>query len=106
MHFLGAYEAMNCLDGDRMIRELEAVIERLDPRGENESLDRARVYFAALDSPEPPSFLGDLISSYEVMQIVADALGPALGLEKHAFKDVRRFALRPGFAVSHAEPPG
>jgi hypothetical protein len=40
------------------------------------------------------------------MQIVADVLGPALGLKNHAFEDIQRFALRPGFAVTQAEPPG
>jgi hypothetical protein len=103
LHFLGAYEAMVSLDGERMVRELRAVVERLDPSGENVPLDRVRAYFAALDSP---SLASELISSYEVMQIVADALGPALCLEKHAFEDIRRFALRPGFAVTRAEPPG
>src|SRR6266487_2159315 len=103
LHFLGAYEAMVSLDGDRMIRELKAVVERLDPAAENVSLDRARAYFAALDSPNLPA---ELISSYEVMQIVADVLGPALGLKNHAFEDIQRFALRPGFAVTQAEPPG
>jgi hypothetical protein len=103
LHFLGAYEAMASLDGERMIRELKAVVERLDPAAENVSLDRARAYFAALDSPNLPA---ELISSYEVMQIVADILGPALGLKNHAFEDIQRFALRPGFAVTQAEPPG
>lgn len=96
LHFLGAFEAMNCLDGDRMMRELEAVVRRLDPTGDIESLNRARGYFAALESP---SLAYELISSYEVMQIVADALGKILDLPKHPFEDIRRFALRPSFAM-------
>lgn len=100
LHFLGAYEAMASLDGDRMVRELKAVVERLDPREDNAALDGVRSYFAALDSP---GLFGEVLSSYEAMQIVADVLGPALGLENHAFEDVRRFALRPGFAVAHSE---
>jgi hypothetical protein len=103
LHFLGAYEAMVSLDGERMIRELKAAAERLDPAKENVFLDRARAYFAGRDSPRRPA---ELISSYEVMQIVADALGPALGLENHAFEDIQRFALRPGFAVTQDEPSG
>lgn len=88
---------MVSLDGERMTRELKAVVERLDPAEENESLDKVRAYFVALDSPNP---FGELLSSYEVMQIVADVLGPALGLENHAFVDIRRFALRPGFTIT------
>jgi hypothetical protein len=103
LHFLGAYEAMTSLDGERMVRELKAVVERLDPAAENVSLDRARAYFVTLDSP---NLLVELVSSYEVMQIVADVLGPALGLENHAFEDIQRFALRPGFAATQAEPTG
>lgn len=103
LHFLGSYEAMVNLDGARMIRELKTVVERLDPAKENVSLGRARAYFAALDSSRRPV---ELISSYEVMQIVADVLSPALGLENHAFKDIQRFALRPGFAAIQAEPQG
>ena len=32
--------------------------------------------------------------------------GQLLGLENHVFEDIRRFALRPGFAVSRTEPAG
>jgi len=112
LHFLGAYEAMANLDGERMVRELNAVVERLDPREERTSLDGVRGFFDALDSP---STVGEVIisghtvdevmSSYQAMQVVADELGPALGLETHAFEDLKRFALRPGFTVSRTEPP-
>jgi hypothetical protein len=105
LHFLGAYEAMVSLDGERMIRELKAVVERLDPNKENRSLDGARAYFAAEDS-NSPSLLDEVLSSYQAMQVVADVLGPALGLERHAFDDIQRFALRPGFAETQARPPG
>jgi hypothetical protein len=112
LHFLGAFEAMASLDGERMVRELKAVVERLDPREERMSLDKVRWYFTALDSPP---LIGEVITSnhtvdevltlYQAMQVVADELGLALSLENHAFEDIRLFALRPGFAVSRTEPP-
>jgi hypothetical protein len=97
---------MACLDGDRAIRELEAVVERLDPRRENASLDDVRAYFAALAAEDSGrSFIvGGVLTSIEAYQVVADALGPALGLEHHAFQDVRRFALRPTFEITDVEP--
>src|SRR5215472_1120581 len=107
LHFLGAYEAMANLDGERMVRELKAVVERLDPREERMSLDGVRWYFTTLDAPlligeviTAYHTVDEVLTSYQAMQVVADELGPALGLKNHAFEDVRRFALRPGFAVS------
>lgn len=87
LHFLGSFEAMNNLDGERMIRELEAVVARLDPREERASLEGVRLYFAALDSPSPAGdviisghVFDEVITSYQAMQVVADELGPAFGL--------------------------
>jgi len=51
-----------------MTRELQAVVARLDPSEQNDALDSVRLYFAATATT---GLLGDVLSSYEAMQIVA-----------------------------------
>lgn len=93
LDFLIAYEAMNNLDGDRMMASLSKVVAVLRGAGSSDSrLADVEAYCTALD--DGPAALEGVWSSYEAMQVVADVLTAAAELPEHALSDVSRFALR------------
>lgn len=92
LEFLAAFEAMCALDGERMLRHARRVVASLDPESQDPTLEPVRDFF----SPDRAGASAvATTSSYEILQRLADALGPSLGLTQHALADVRRFSLRP-----------